>query len=500
MENQENKRSGEGLQLRRSFGMKESVTITVGQVIGVGLFVTGANVVGLMGNHIILVTIAALLITISPSLLYAEMGSAVPYSGGTYLYALLGLSKPMGFLAGWNYIIAIISVASSEAFAFTFYFKTMFSAFGIELPVSDVVLACLCILVFTVMNVRGVEMTGRMSNAFMFFFWGVAIIWFIMMIPNINLPHFVQKPSFMTEGPQSFIANVAMVWWCFAGFEACCSMSEEIKYPHINIPRAMALSPFIILAVNLFFQWYLVGIVPTGNLDKLAVATAPYAEAMMTAGILGIPLALLAAGIAFGGGLSTMNSCITTPPRTLFAMARDGMLPQVFTKIHPKYKTPYVSILFLGVIALLLTMTNSVQYVASLSLFADLFFYVIGIISAAGMRKKHPDIHRPYKAPAAGIGIPVSAVIYIIMMTQLGFSAIISGVVWAVFGMVLYFGYRKYKGVEADEETKLVVEILEEPTTEERRKMDQEYKLWRNIVIIAVILSIALYVFPYFVA
>ena len=116
------------------------------------------------------------------------------------------------------------------------------------------------------------------------------------------------------------------------------------------------------------------------------------------------------------------------------------------------------------------------------------------------MRKKHPDIHRPYKAPAAGIGIPVSAVIYIIMMTQLGFSAIISGVVWAVFGMVLYFGYRKYKGVEADEETKLVVEILEEPTTEERRKMDQEYKLWRNIVIIAVILSIALYVFPYFVA
>lgn len=157
MENKENSRSGDSLQLRRSFGMKESVTITVGQVIGVGLFVTGANVVGLMGNHIILATLAALLITVYPSLLYAEMGAAVPYSGGTYLYALLGLSKPMGFLAGWNYIIAIISVASSEAFAFTFYFKTMFSAFGIELPVSDVILACLCILVFTVMNVRGVE-------------------------------------------------------------------------------------------------------------------------------------------------------------------------------------------------------------------------------------------------------------------------------------------------------------------------------------------------------
>ena len=357
--------------LKRSFGMRESVTITVGQVIGVGLFVTGANVVGLMGNHIILATAVALLITIYPSLLYAEMGSALPYSGGTYLYALAGLSRPMGFLAGWNYIIAIICVASSEAFAFTFYFKTMFSAFGVELPVSDLVLACLCILVFTLLNARGVEMTGRMANAFMFFFWGVAIVWFVMMIPNISLPNFVQKPSFMTAGPQGFIANVAMVWWCFAGFEACCSMSEEIKYPHINLPRAMALSPFIILAVNRFFQWYLVGIVPTDKLDQLAVAAAPYAEAKVAAGILGLPLALLAAGIAFGGGLSTMNSCITTPPRTLFAMARDGMLPQVFTKIHPRYKTPYVSILFLGVIALLLTLTKSVQYVASVSRFAE---------------------------------------------------------------------------------------------------------------------------------
>ncbi len=492
-----NKSSNDSLQLKRSFGMRESVTITVGQVVGVGLFVTGANVVGLMGNYILLATTVALLITIYPSMLYAEMGSALPYSGGTYLYALLGLSKPMGFLAGWNYIIAIICVASSEAFAFTFYFKTMFSAFGIEFPVSDLVLACLCIVFFTVLNVRGVEMTGKMANGFMFFFWGVAIVWFLMMIPNINLPHFVQKPSFISGGPQNFIANVAMIWWCFAGFEACCSMSEEIKYPHINIPRAMALTPFIIFAVNLFFQWYLVGIVPPARLEQLAVATAPYAEAMVTAGILGIPLALLAAGIAFGGGLSTMNSCITTPPRTLFAMARDGMLPQVFTKIHPKYKTPHVAIWFLGAIALLLTMTNSVQYVASLSLFADLFFYVIGIISAGGMRKKQPNLYRPYKAPAAAIGVPVSAIIYIIMMTQLGSAAIISGIVWAVLGMILYFGYRKYTGVKDDEEPEIHVDTPEEPSAGEKLQMDREYKLWRNIVIAAAILAVALYVLPY---
>ena len=220
---------------------------------------------------------------------------------------------------------------------------------------------------------------------------------------------------------------------------------------------------------------------------------------MMAAGILGIPLALLAAGIAFGGGLSTMNSCITTPPRTLFAMARDGMLPQIFTKIHPKYKTPYVSILFLGVIALLLTLTNSVQYVASVSLFADLFFYVIGIISAGGLRKKHPELYRPYKAPAAGIGIPVSAVIYIIMMTQLGFSAIISGVVWCVFGMILYYAYSARSGAKAAA-AELPTEPPEEPSDEERRAMDREYKLWRAIVAAAAAAALMLYIVPYFLA
>ncbi len=491
--------SKDPLQLKRSFGMKEAVTITVGQVIGVGLFVTGANVVGLMGNSIIWATALALIITVYPAMLYAEMGAAVPYSGGTFLYATLGLSKPMGFLAGWNYIIAILSVACSEAFAFTFYFKTIFAAFGIILPINDLVIACLCLVIFIIMNVRGVEMTGRMSNAFMFFFWGVALVWFLMMIPNINIPNFVQKPEFLNIGPLSFVTNVAMVWWCFAGFEACCSMSEEIRYPHINIPRAMSLSPWIVFAVNLFFQWFLVGIVPTSSLEQLATASAPYAEAMMTVGILGIPLALLAAGIAFGGGLSTMNSCIVTPPRTLFAMARDGLIPKIFTGIHPKYQTPYVSILFLGIIAILLTLTNSIQYVASLSLFADLFFYVIGILAAGGMRKKQPQLHRPFKAPLAQIGIPISAAVYILMMTQLDRGAIISGIVWAACGIVLYFGYQKYKGTVPAEDALVFAGIAEEPDDREKKRMDQEYKLWRCIVIVAVILSVALYAIPYFI-
>ena len=102
------------LQLKRAFGMREAVTITVGTVIGVGLFTTGAQIVGMMGSSVILATFIAMLISVYPAKLYGEMGAALPYAGGTYKYAHLGLGKAAGTLAGWNFIASLIAVTSGE--------------------------------------------------------------------------------------------------------------------------------------------------------------------------------------------------------------------------------------------------------------------------------------------------------------------------------------------------------------------------------------------------
>ncbi len=482
-------------QLTRSFGMREAVTMSVGNVMGVGLFVTGANAVGFMGADIIFATLVAFLITIYPAQLYAEMSSSLPFAGGTYKYASFGLGKFFGFLAGWNYVIAIICVAAAEAFAFSFYFKTMFLAFDVTIPISDTAIAGVCIVIFTVSNMLGTDLTGKLQNAFMYFFWGVAIVWFIMMIPNIELPHFVQKPEFLDlEGP-GFIACVAMIWWCFAGFDACVSMGEEIKYPHINMPRALVITPLVVFALNALFQWFLVGIVAPEDLQSLATSTAPYADAMMTAGILGIPLVTLAAGIAFGGGLSTMNSCIAAPPRYLFSMARDGMLPKFLCKVHPKYKTPYIAILLVGVLAFALVSTNSIHYVAFLSLFTDLFYYVIGIASALGLRKKYPDILRPYTAKALIVGVPISIVLYLLMMTQLDTTATVSGLIWSAIGLLIFVFYGRHHAKDAMDITSMQAELVN-PEGEESVKMDKEYKLWLAIVCSLSVLALALYIFP----
>ena len=486
-----------GNTLKRTFGMKEAVTITVGTVVGVGLFTTGANVVGTMGPAVILATLVAMLISIYPALLYAEMGAALPYAGGTYKYASLGIGRPMGMLAGWNFIISLVAVTSGEALAFSFYFKTFFSALGIDLPVSDTVIATITVIVFIITNVRGVEMTGRLQNGFMFFFWGVAIIWFLTMIPNVQMPNFVQLPEFMKNTtPLGFVAAVSMIWWCFAGFETCCAMGEEIKYPQINIPRALFLAPFIVFAVNAAFQWFLVGIVPTEEIASLATASAPFAEAMTKAGILGFPLILLTAGIAFGGDFSTLNASIAVPPRYLFTMARDGAMPKVFAKIHKKYQTPYVAILTLGILSAVLIASNSMIYIASVSLFADLFYYVIGIAASFGLRKKCPDLKRPYKAPGIMIGAPLSVVIYITMMTQLDREALITGVIWCVLGLAVYAVCRKKYGEPIEEDEVLILKE-EIPSPQEKAKMDKEFKIWSVIVAAAVVLALVMYLLPF---
>lgn len=472
---------GPDTSLKRCLGLRETVTITTGTVIGVGLFTVGANAVGMMGSGVIFATLTALAVSIYPALLYAEMGAALPYAGGTYTYAREGLGPAAGMLAGWNFIISMVSVASGEALAFSFYIRTLVEALGVQLPISDRALACLAVAVFIFLGVRGVEMAGRLQNGFLFFFWGVAIVWAIVMIPKM------QFGNFASPSATGFLNCTALVWWCFAGFETCCAMGEEIRYPQINLPRALFLAPFIVFAVNGLFQWVLTCTVPTGRLGELAAAAAPYAQGMKLAGVTGAPLILLCVGIAFGGDFSTLNAAVTAPARYLLTMARDGAVPEAFGRLSRKSRTPAVAIVSLGALMILLICTD-ITYIASLSLFATLFYYIIGIAAAAALRKKRPDLPRPYRAPGIRFGAPLSILAYLLMMTQLDRGAVFAGFIWCVLGLWLLIirGGGKSSGPAAAPPPEL-------PTREERLKLDREYKVWKRVVGAAVGLVLLLY-------
>ena len=475
---------GGSARLVRTLGMKEGITMTVGLVVGVGLFTVGANGVGMLGGMIILSTLIALLISLWPALIYAEMGTMFPLAGGTYNYAQKGINKLVANIAGWNYAVAVIACTAGEALAFSNYFGYLLKGLKIDVEFEPRILAAIVAVVFMVINIRGIKIAARWQNAFIFFFWACALVWFIMMGSSVDLANYFPQAVAGMPNFGEFVQITGLVWWCFAGFELVAGLGGEIKYPQINIPRVMVMAPFIIFTVTAMFQWFLVGLVPptVENYEMLQVSEAPYAEGMVAVGVIGIPLVVLCIGIAFGGDMSTINPGIGGSSRYVFRMAEEGALPHGLSKIHPKFRTPHFSVIFVGVIILVL-ISRDILFIASLSLFSILCCYIIAFVSYINLKRRYPDLNRPFKAPAGRAGAIVSIALYAVLLSQIGTDALVIGIIYSAVATAFYLiKTRVFKGKvhEADVDTFLLDE-MPDPPPKEKKLMDITFRIWMTI-------------------
>ena len=271
----------ENNQLVRALGLKESISMTIGTVVGVGLFTCGSAQIGSVGSWIIGFTFVALLISIWPCLIYGEMSAALPCAGGTYNYAKRGLNRVWANMAGWHYIVSVVAIGAGETLAFANYFKILMEQLGISIVKLDSrIIAIILVAVFLILNFRGIEQSGKAQTAFMFFFWGCSVCWFLYMIPKVHVEYFggIAMNSLPPFNEMMYIFG--LVWWCYTGFETCVSMGAETKYPQYTLPRALKISVFMVFALNALFQWFLVGLVPKEFYGILAAADAPYAEGL----------------------------------------------------------------------------------------------------------------------------------------------------------------------------------------------------------------------------
>lgn len=488
--------SNENNHLVRVLGLKESISMTIGTVVGVGLFTCGSAQIGLVGSWIIGFTFVALLISIWPCLIYGEMAAALPCAGGTYNYAKRGLNRIWANMAGWHYIVSVVAIGAGETLAFSNYFKILMGQFGIDLSgIDSRIIAIILVAFFLVLNYRGIEMSGRAQTGFVFFFWACSIAWFCYMIPHIHLEYFGGIAMNSLPPFNELMYIFGLVWWCYTGFETCVSMGAETKYPQYTLPRALKISVFLVFAVNALFQWFLAGLVSHEFYGVLAIADAPYAEGLQAAGLVGFPIILLCIGIAFGGDLSTINPGIAAPARYIYTMAEDGSLPAFLGKIHPKYKTPHVAVLMVGIINFILIATGSINYIASVSLISLAICYMIGCLAYLGLKKKCPDMKRPYTAPLGNLGCYVTIIIYIFMLIFADHLALITAGVITVLCIIYWaiFARKRETQILSIEEE---IGIVEEPTVEEKKKLDREYRIWKYATIIVTIVALGIYLIP----
>jgi APA family basic amino acid/polyamine antiporter len=485
--------------LKRQIGLPECVTIIAGAVIGVGLFTVGSQQVGVWGSSIIFAAIISVIITVFPSALYGEMAAALPLAGGTYAYAKRAIGYPVGIFVSWNYTVAQIGIAVAEGLAFANYFNMLIHACGgPENAIDPRVSGSVLVLIFVVINFFGIKIAGKAQDALMYFFWIGSVIWFAAEFQNIDFANF----SPILEGVPPTITEAAlgvlMVLWCFFGFETVVGMGAEVRHARITIPRALVISPFIVMAVNTLWWWFLNGITPAANRADLASADAPFSDAMSLAGIGGFGAIMLCLVITLGGDFSSMNPLVTGAARYMYLMSNDGSLPKIFGKLHPKFKSPYISVIVVGVISVAMLLLNDIVMVALMCAYAQIQAYILGYISFICLRVKEPDLERPWKVkggiPIAVAAIVVYAVLAVLAWDPVAFYWNLGFDLLCLVYIVVHLIILKHPIPEESKQIDNLTMTFPDPTPEEKRKLDAQFHRWIGIACAAAAFSIAIYV------
>jgi len=483
--------------LVRELGLPECVTITGGAVIGVGLFTVGSSQVGIAGSSIVVASIIAFLLVLWPSAIYGELGATMPLAGGTYAYAKRAINWPVAIFCSWHYTLAQIGIAGGEALAFANYLNQLILACGANFTIDTRLSASLLMAFFTFVNYRGIKFSGKLQNAFMYWFWAASTVWFIMELKNIDFGNYVSVFGGLPHEFTAFAKLIVMVWWCFAGFETCAGMGAEVKYPQITLPRALTISPFVVFAVNSLWQFFLVGLTPLGSQHILIASSSPFVDGMQAAGIVGFPIILLCLAVTLGGDFSTMMPCTGGAARYMYIMALDGCFPKIFAKVHPKYKSPHIASLTVGIVGIIFILTNSIVIVSAMCAFSQMLCYIIGYVSYLMLYKKEPDLERPYHVPfgkfgawfsiIAYAGLSILAIDWTAIWYNIGLSVL--AIAYIIFGVVIPKKQMPQEAIDVE----LLAMKTAKPSPEEQKKLDKQYLQWRLIAYIAFAIGCVLF-------
>ena len=388
--------SSGNVKLKRELGLAAATAIVVGNCIGSGIFTSAASLASASNPKTamiawVITAIGSLLIALS----FASLGTAMPRTGGPIVYTRAAFGDFAGFLIAWTYWIGAWVGNAAIITAFMLYFTYFFP--GATTPILAFLITSGVLWFFTIVNILGVKGAGMISIVTTVLKVGALVVFVVIAGMHFNPAMLSTVSSAKVSGMSTLPAAIAIAFWAFVGIESATVPAGEIKDPEKNIRKSTIYGTLIAAAVYL-----IVSIVAMGVLDQatLANSKAPLADIInaATGGTWGGNF------IAIGAIISTLGATsgwILTTARSAFGAAQDKLFPEVFGRVHPKYKTPVASLVISGVAANILLILN---YVGSLNaafnfmlLLATLAFLPAYAFSAAAdivLLKKHsPDFN-----------------------------------------------------------------------------------------------------------
>jgi len=429
------KKTSEGLE--RVVGVSGLALTILNFTIGAGIFVLPAIIAIELGGFGIFCYIFCSIVLGAIMLCYAEIGSRVTTSGGSYAYVVAAFGEFPGFLINWLYFFAwsILSdaavmniITDSLAVIFPVFSNPWFRAFIFFILISFMVL----------LNIRGIKqgVTFIKIVTVIKLLPLVAIIVFgFFHVKPANL-HWQHLPSFTTFGSAALV-----LFFAFFGFESALTISGEIKDPKRTVPRGILLAGLLILIFYLLLQTVTQGVLGA-NME--AVKDAPLAAiAEKMIGPAGATILLLTA--AFSCFTNVFGDILSTP-RLLFAGANDGLFPKILSKVHPKFATPHLAIVIYALVIFIFTISGGFKQLAILASASILLIYLAVILATIKLRtKKQQPSEKTFQVPG-GLIIPFIGIAAIIwLLTSLSKWEILSAIIFIAIVCVIYIMMKRIK-------------------------------------------------------
>jgi basic amino acid/polyamine antiporter, APA family len=449
--------------LQRRLTLPQLVAFGVGIVIGTGIFtLTGTEAAENAGPGVTVSFAIAGVVSILAALCYAELSAMVPAAGSSYTYSYATMGEIVAWAIGWDLILEFALGAAVVARSWSSYFADLVglppTLFAEEAQVN--VGAPLIVLGLGVVATLGIRESARLTSALVVVKVGICVFVVaagLFFVKAANLTPFIppSRPSEAGTGldqtlvqavlggaPAAFgisgvLAAAAVVFFSYTGFEAVANLAEESKKPSRDLPRALLFTLALAMVLYVAVSFVVTGMAPYSALDTASpLSTAFNLVGQTWAGTL-VSLAAVA-------GLTTVILVdLVTMSRISFSMSRDGLLPRGWSKVHPRWGTPYrltaVITLLVAVISALVPLTELAEMVAIGTLFA----FVLVATGVIVLRYRRPDVERPFRVPAFPVLPALSILACVWLATNLTVATWLRFLVWFVLGLVVYLAYSR---------------------------------------------------------
>ena len=465
-----------------SHGLKRALTATnlialgIGAIIGTGIFViTGTVAANNAGPALMLSVIISGVGCVFAGLCYAEFAAMIPIAGSAYTYAYATLGEFLAWFIGWDLILEYLFAASTVAVGWSGYVVSFLKDLGIVIPaklsmapidyvdgwvVTGGIInfpAIFIILMITSILVIGIRETANFNNVIVVIKLAVILLFIgfgISYIDTANWTPLIPENTGQFEhfGWTGILTGAGVIFFAYIGFDAVSTAAQEARNPQRDLPIGIMGSLIICTILYVAVSAVLTGMVSYKELD----VAAPIAYAIDQTGPALMWLRPLIKIGAIAGLSSVILVMLLAQPRIFFTMSIDGLLPKIFSRVHPRFNTPFITTILCGSIAAVLAGLLPIHILSQLVSIGTLMAFTIVCGSILILRKTQPDIRRPFRTPWVPVVPILGMIICMAQMFALPFDTWLRLIIWMLAGFIIYFLYsRKHSALNKNNQVKV---------------------------------------------